>query len=93
MMIRISGSQIHAARVLAGLSREALANRADLCRQTVIAWENSSNALLSATYSHLCRAVDVLESEGVQFLDGGVCRKRPATPAVSTLSASEGAVA
>jgi hypothetical protein len=34
-MIRLSGSQLHAARVLVGLSRENLAERAGLCRHSI----------------------------------------------------------
>ena len=34
-MIRLSGSQLHAARVLVGLSREEVAERAGLCRHSI----------------------------------------------------------
>jgi hypothetical protein len=34
-MIRISGSQLHAARVLVVLSREEVAERAGLCRHSI----------------------------------------------------------
>ena len=33
-LIRVTGSQLHAARVLLGLSREDLAERAGLCRHS-----------------------------------------------------------
>src|SRR5262245_52073992 len=56
---RITGSRFHAGRVLAGLSREALAERAGLCRHTILSWEKSSDAIPAATYSHFCRALDV----------------------------------
>src|SRR2546430_17300999 len=71
-MIRLSGSQLHAARVLVGLSREDLAERAGLCRHSIRKWETSSDAVPAATYSHLCRAVDVLENEGARFSGDGV---------------------
>jgi transcriptional regulator with XRE-family HTH domain len=71
-LIRITGSQLHAARVLVGLSREEVAERAGLCRHSIRSWENSSHAIPGATYSHLCRAVDVLESEGARFSGDGV---------------------
>ena len=74
--IRITGSQLHAARVLVGLSRETLAERAGLCRHTILKWETSSNAVPAATYSHLCRAVDVLENEGARFSGDGVYLQR-----------------
>jgi transcriptional regulator with XRE-family HTH domain len=54
-LIRITGSQLHAARVMAGLSRESLAERAGLCRHSIRKWETSSHAIPAATYSHLCR--------------------------------------
>ena len=63
-MIRLSGLQFHAARMLRGLSRENLAERAGLCRHSIRKWETSSDAVPAATYSHLCRALDVLEGEG-----------------------------
>ncbi len=69
---RVTGSQLHAARVLVGLSREDLAERAGLCRHSIRKWETSSDAVPAATYSHLCRAVDVLENEGARFSGDGV---------------------
>ena len=71
-LIRVTGSQLHAARVLVGLSREDLAERAGLCRHSIRKWETSSDAVPAATYSHLCRAVDVLENEGARFSGDGV---------------------
>ena len=55
-LIRITGSQLHAARVQVGLSSEEVAERAGLCRHSIRKWETSSHAIPSATYSHLCRA-------------------------------------
>jgi transcriptional regulator with XRE-family HTH domain len=69
-LIRITGSQLHAARVLVGLSREEVAERAGLCRHSIRKWGTSSDAVPAATYSHLCRAVDVLENEGARFCGG-----------------------
>src|SRR6516162_1964068 len=63
-MIRLSGSQLHAARVLVGLSREEVAERAGLCRHSIRKWETSSHAIPGAMYLHLCRVVDILEGEG-----------------------------
>jgi transcriptional regulator with XRE-family HTH domain len=71
-LIRVTGSQLHAARVLVGLSREDLAERAGLCRHSIRKWETSSDTVPAATYSHLCRAVDVLENEGARFSSDGV---------------------
>ena len=49
-LIRITGSQLHAARVLVGLSREDLAGRAGLCRHSIRKWETSSHAIPGAMY-------------------------------------------
>ena len=76
-MIRLPGSQLHAARVLAGLSLDDLADRAKLCRHSIRKWETSSDAVPGAMYPHLCRVVDILEAEGVIFTDVGVHLARP----------------
>jgi hypothetical protein len=47
-MIRLSGSQFHAARMLRGLSRENLAECAGLCRHSIRKWETLSDAVLAA---------------------------------------------
>jgi len=47
-MSRITGSQLHAARVLVSLSREDLAERAGLCRYSIRKWEMSSHAIPGA---------------------------------------------
>jgi transcriptional regulator with XRE-family HTH domain len=90
-MIRVTGSQIAAARALACLSRQELATRAGLSYHSIRAWERSSNSIPEATYSHLCRALEALEATGVRFTDGGVYLQRPAPPA--TVIHSEGATA
>jgi DNA-binding transcriptional regulator YiaG len=61
-LIRVTGSQLHAARVLVGLSREVLAERAGLCRHSICKWETSSHAVRGAMCGHLCRVVDVLDA-------------------------------
>jgi transcriptional regulator with XRE-family HTH domain len=60
-LISITGSQLHAARVLVGLSREEVAKRAGLCRHSIRKWETSSHAIPGAM--SLCRVVDVLERQ------------------------------
>ena len=75
-MTRVTGSQLAAGRVLASLSRQELAYRAGLSYRSIRAWERSSNSIPEATYSHLCRAFDVLEAEGIRFADGGVYLQR-----------------
>jgi hypothetical protein len=57
---------------VAGISRETLAERAGVSRYSILKWENSSHAAPQAFYAHLCRAVDVLEAEGVRFTENGV---------------------
>jgi DNA-binding transcriptional regulator YiaG len=69
-MIRVTGCQIAAARALACLSRQELAQRAGLSYHSIRAWERSSNSIPETTYSHLCRAVEALEATGVRFSDG-----------------------
>jgi len=64
-LIRITGSQLHAARVLVGLFREEVAERAGLCRRSIRSWENSSHAIPGAMYSHLCRLIDVVAATTV----------------------------
>src|SRR5215831_15330925 len=71
-LIRITGSQLHAARVQVGLSSKEVAERAGLCRHSIRKWETSSHAIPGAMYSHLCRVVDVLEGEGARFSGDGV---------------------
>jgi hypothetical protein len=93
MLIRITGSQLHAARVLVGLSREEVAERAGLCRHSIRKWETSSDAVPGAMYTHLMRVVDVLEGQGARFSDGGVHLQRPAPVAGSTVVQSAGAAA
>ena len=41
-------------------------------RHSIRKWETSSDAAPAATYSHLCRAVDVLGNEGARFSGDGV---------------------
>ena len=91
LLIRITGAQIRAGRVLAGLTIEDLAARAQLCRHSIRKWETSSNAAPSAMVDHLSRALDVLEDAGVRFSDNGVHLQR-AVP-TSTVIHSEGAAA
>jgi transcriptional regulator with XRE-family HTH domain len=90
-MIRVTGSQIAAARALAGLTRHELAERAGLSYHSIRAWERSSNALPEATYSYLCRAIETLEATGVRFTDCGVHLQR--TAPTGTVIHSEGATA
>jgi hypothetical protein len=81
MLIRITGSQLHAAHVLVGLSREEVAERAGLCRHSIRSWENSSHAIPGAMCTHLYRAVDVLESQGrASTAMGSTCSAPPSTP-------------
>jgi transcriptional regulator with XRE-family HTH domain len=93
LLVRITGSQLRAGRALAGLTIEDLAARARLCRHSVRKWEGSSNATPSAMTDHLCRAIDVLEAEGVRFSDSGVYLQRPGLMAGSTVVQSAGAAA
>jgi transcriptional regulator with XRE-family HTH domain len=97
LAVRITGNQLRAARALAGLSMEDLADRAKLCRRSISKWEGSSNAVPDAMVAHLSRALDVLEHEGVRFNDSGVYTVTPsdnrATPTMRTLVENNGAAA
>jgi DNA-binding transcriptional regulator YiaG len=84
MTIRLTGAQLAAGRTLACLSRHELAERAGLSYHSIRAWERSSHSIPEATYSHLCRAVDVLEAEGVCFTHGGVQRTAPTSTVIES---------
>jgi len=88
--LRITGNQLRAGRALCGLSMNDLADRAHLTTRCLSKWENSSDATPAANYSCLCRAVAVLESEGIRFTTWGV---ELARPRATTVIASEGVVA
>jgi transcriptional regulator with XRE-family HTH domain len=88
LLVRITGSQLRAARALVGLSRDELAARARLCRHSIRKWESSSDAVPDAMVGHLSRALDVLEAGGVRFAEGGVSIERT-TPLASTVIHSE----
>jgi transcriptional regulator with XRE-family HTH domain len=93
LAVRITGNQFRAGRALAGLTIEDLAARARLSRRSIGKWEGSSNATPSAMVDHLCRAIGVLEAEGVRFSDSGVYLQRPGPMAGSTIVQSAGAAA
>ena len=77
-MIGVTGCQFAAARALACLSRQELADRAGLSYHSIRAWERSSNSIPEATYGHLLRAVEALGATGVRFSENGVYLQRPA---------------
>jgi transcriptional regulator with XRE-family HTH domain len=70
-IIEITGSMLRAARNLAGLSQQEIADRARLSRPCLTTWENSSSSVPSANARALGRVVSVLEDEGVVFTAGG----------------------
>jgi transcriptional regulator with XRE-family HTH domain len=82
---KLTGNLFRAGRALAGLTRDVLADRAGLSRDVLRSWEVSSHALVPAQYQNLCRALDVLEAEGVVFVDGGVRLQRP-VPMTTTVA-------
>src|SRR4029453_3641612 len=82
---------LHAARVLVGLSRDALAERAGLCRHSIRAWERSSNSIPEATYSHLCRAVEAPEAQAsASAMAECICRALLRTPLASPVRLGPG---
>jgi transcriptional regulator with XRE-family HTH domain len=92
MIPKLTGNQFRAGRALAGLTRDDLATRAGLSRDVLRSWEVSSDSIVPAQYQMLCRALDVLQAEGIVFVDAGVHRQRTA-PTTSTVIHSEGAAA
>src|SRR5262249_56143377 len=89
-MMGVTGCQFAAARALACLSRQELADRAGPSYHSIRAWERSSNSIPEATYGHLLRAVEALEATGVRFSENGVYLQRPA-PIAGTVLHSEAA--
>lgn len=89
-MIEVTGAQLHAARVLAGLSRQELADRAYVSRDTIGCWERSSHAAVIGKPALLNRTIEALQVAGVTFTPGGVDRVRPS---VTLPSAATGAAA
>jgi transcriptional regulator with XRE-family HTH domain len=73
---KLTGNFFRAGRDLVGLTRDELAKRAGLSRDVLRSWEVSSDSIVPAQYQMLCRALDVLEAEGVRFSDGGVHLQR-----------------
>jgi transcriptional regulator with XRE-family HTH domain len=53
-LIRVTGSQLHAARVLLGLSREDLAERAGLCRHSRPRFQSLWHAVRISSASQSC---------------------------------------
>ena len=76
-MIEVTGAQLHAARVLAGLSRQELADRAYVSRDTIGCWERSSHAAVIGKPALLNRTIEALQVADVTFTPGGVDRVRP----------------
>jgi transcriptional regulator with XRE-family HTH domain len=75
---KITGTMIRAGRVFAHLSQDQLAARAGIHRDCLRTWEGSSDSVPRAQYRTLCRLIDALEAQCVQFSDDGVRLQRPA---------------
>jgi len=91
-IVRITGGMLRAARSLAGLSQQEVADRASISRPCLTAWEGSSGGVPNANARALYRVVSALEAEGIEFRPNGVQLQRSNAP-VSTVIHSEGAVA
>ena len=87
-LVPVTGSMLRAARVFVGLSQEQVAERAEITRPCLAAWERSSGAYPHAHYPYLIRVVDVLEAAGARFKHSGVFIER-ATPISRTVIHSE----
>jgi hypothetical protein len=94
---KLTGNLFRAGRVLAGLTRDDLANPAGLSRDVLRTWEVSSDTIVPAQYQMLCRAIEALEDAGVRFSDGGVHLQRTVAfsddrpPAMKTVISREAA--
>ena len=90
-IVRITGGMLRAARSLAGLSQQEVADRAAISRPSLTTWEGSSGSIPNANARALDRVITALEAEGIRFSDGGVHLQR--TAPISTVAHSEGAAA
>ena len=90
-MIGITGGMLRAARSLAGLSQQEVADRACVSRPSVTTWEGSSGSIPNANARALDRVIAALEAEGIEFRPNGVSLQRAVS--TSTVIHSEGAVA
>jgi len=72
LVTKITGSQIRAARALCNLTRDDLANRANVSRDCIRYWEHSSDAIPPARLRDFSRAIDALEEAGIEFRPDGV---------------------
>jgi len=80
----VSGSQLHAARALAGLSRQELADKSHVACETIGVWERSSDAAIAAKPALINRTVAALAAAGVVITDDGV--RRMQTPIITAPS-------
>ena len=87
-IVEITGGMLRAARSLAGLSQQELADRAAISRPCLTAWEGSSGSVPNANTRALHRVVSALEAEGIEFHPNGVQLQRPAS--TSSVIHSEG---
>jgi transcriptional regulator with XRE-family HTH domain len=81
---RITGGMLRAARSLAGLSQQEVADRAAISRPSLTTWEGSSGSIPNANARALNRVVAALEAEGIEFRPNGVSLE----PSRSTISAT-----
>jgi len=86
----LTGTQLHAARALAGLSRAELASMAGLNVNRLGDWERSSNAAILAKVGNLKRVIGVLEVQRHPLRPDGVFMRRvDPVPTISTVVPSE----
>jgi transcriptional regulator with XRE-family HTH domain len=87
-IVEITGGMLRAARSLAGLSQQELADRASISRPCLTGWEGSSGSVPNANARTLHRVVSALD---IEFRPNGVHLQHPAPTA--TVIHSEGAAA
>jgi transcriptional regulator with XRE-family HTH domain len=69
MSIQIKGKQLAAARHLAGLTVDQLAERAEVSRNTIMNFEKGAHQPRGGNLANIARA---LAAAGVEFIEGGV---------------------
>lgn len=66
----ITGAQLRAARALAGMTQTELANQAGLDPSTIVDMEARGGEMLRSSLATVQAVQKVLETAGVEFLDG-----------------------
>lgn len=66
-----TGNQLRAARALVDMDQATLAARSGISANTISTMEKKAAATLTSGYDTIRKLMDVLEAEGVEFLNHG----------------------